>query len=297
MRTKDFWRLPLRPSALAVAVAVLLLSAPPVGAQVPAGVDCWLTEPGSTAALPEFPAGFFGTKNMTPSDAIPAQTIDVEGNLADPPTCDCQNNTSVQWVDQHGNPVEPDDIHAVQQVPVPSDPFDTCVERLQDAMFPGGVGTPETIDIEIVALSLRSVNPITVTYGMEPPSQFDVFITLDESTPQSTGQLQMTPTQLDPPAGTVVLPNLPVNYQFEFQEVGGSRFQLLQGLSLSFTNPREVDPEIPGPPGLFERLLRQEVPLIPTLSGWGLALFVLLVLMAAATFLLRQRRRTAEIDS
>ena len=37
---------------------------------------------------------------------------------------------------------------------------DTAVERLDDATFPAG---PQTIDIEIVALSLVSVAPITVT--------------------------------------------------------------------------------------------------------------------------------------
>ena len=276
-----------------VAVAVLLLSTVPAGAQgVPAGVDCWLTESGSTAALPEFPAGFFGIKNGTPSDLIPAQTIDVEGNPADPPTCPCQNNTMVQWVDQHGNPVEPGDLHAVQQVPVPGDPFDTCVERLQDATFPGGVGTAETIDIEIVALSLRSVNPITVTYGAEPVSLFDVFITLDG--PQAMGQLQLTPTQLDPPAGEVVLPGLPVNYQLELREVGGSAAFFQNGLNTAFMNPREGSRE---PPGQFERLVMDDGLPIPTLSEWGLALFALLVVTASLGLLLRRRRGAGGLGS
>jgi uncharacterized repeat protein (TIGR01451 family) len=54
-------------------------------------------------------------------------------------------------------------------------------------------GSNDTIPIEIVALSLTSVMPITVTYGGGSPNQFDVSVDLPPG-PQPTGQMTMTRT-------------------------------------------------------------------------------------------------------
>jgi hypothetical protein len=66
---------------------------------------------------------------------------------------------------------------------------DTVVHRLSSVNVPPAAPVP----IEIVALNLVSVQPITVTYGGGSPEAWDVDITLAAS-PPSTGQLTITPT-------------------------------------------------------------------------------------------------------
>ncbi len=83
---------------------------------------------------------------------------------------------------------------AVQGVPTDTfgtftglSPTDTIVERKQDA---GPPGFPDTIDIEIVALSLRSVGPITVTYnGGQNPEPWDLDIDLPPVGGQNLGSM------------------------------------------------------------------------------------------------------------
>ena len=55
---------------------------------------------------------------------------------------------------------------------LPASPY-TVIRRAGDAIFPGG----ETVPIELVQLSLVSVNPITVTYGAGAPELWDVQMT------------------------------------------------------------------------------------------------------------------------
>ncbi len=60
-------------------------------------------------------------------------------------------------------------------------PTDTIVERLQDA---GPTGFPDTIDIEIVALELKSVSPITVTFnGGQDPEIWDLEVQVPPNDP------------------------------------------------------------------------------------------------------------------
>lgn len=85
-----------------------------------------------------------------------------------PPTLD------ITWRDQHGNVVNETSAHKVQRVvtlgPFPNrNQFDTIVHRLLD------VSPPDTVPIEIVYLSLMSVEPVTVT-GV--PGLFDVYVGL-----------------------------------------------------------------------------------------------------------------------
>lgn len=75
---------------------------------------------------------------------------------------------------------------------------DTIIERKQTADFPffgnnlwpgpETPGTDVTIDVEMVGLSLKSVNPVFVS---GPDSFFDVFITLDPATP-SVGSMTIS---------------------------------------------------------------------------------------------------------
>jgi hypothetical protein len=68
-------------------------------------------------------------------------------------------------------------------------PADTVVERRQPAILPT-VGSSDTVDIEMVALSLRGTEPIEVTYngGLNPES-WDVEVALSSSYSQTTGTM------------------------------------------------------------------------------------------------------------
>jgi hypothetical protein len=216
---------------MATLATVLCVGVGTATAQMPAGTDCWETDPGTTAGIPALPAGFF----FPGSDPRAAEQIDVVGvplagaELAD---CDCQPDpdADVVWVDIHGDPVEPDSIHRVTQIPPGA--VDTCVLRTADADFPGGIGMPDPIPVEIIQLHLESVVPIVVTGP--GPNLWDVTIT--EDGPQALGTLILTPATLTPaPAGAMDLTALPVDYLVTFTEVGGPGSVSVAGV-LSFEN-------------------------------------------------------------
>jgi len=71
-------------------------------------------------------------------------------------------------------------------------PVDTIVERKQSASFPN-IGDSWTVPIEIVSLSLTSMNPITVTYGGSNPELWKVDVILPSSQP-ALGQMTITQT-------------------------------------------------------------------------------------------------------
>jgi hypothetical protein len=143
-----------------------------------------------------FPPGFFGTKNGIPSDpfpiigtmqlqAVPITTTTPSGSQEFQPrgSVAMQGSTSQRIVV---------DVRESGTLP------DTIVRRLNDATFGEITGTlPNTaaIPIEIVALSLVSVNPINVTYGFtgNPPSVFDVKVDLQPGT-QPSGMMTITRT-------------------------------------------------------------------------------------------------------
>lgn len=93
--------------------------------------------------------------------------------------------------------------------PGPIDPTDTIVRRLNNAVFPGG----ETIPIELVQLSLVSVNPITVTYSGGPSELWDVQVTLPVPQP---GSMVIQKTH---PNGGVFNAQFQVRPQFTFTRV------------------------------------------------------------------------------
>ncbi|MBI2171426.1 MAG: hypothetical protein HYU30_05330 [Chloroflexi bacterium] len=93
----------------------------------------------------------------------------------------------------------------------PDSTADTIVARQDTAKTTGRPPVTVTIPIEIVALSLVSVNPITVTYPDLHTEQWDVKVTLSPTQiPQPTGQ--MTVTHLDRSGGTFssTLPVVPL---------------------------------------------------------------------------------------
>ena len=79
-----------------------------------------------------------------------------------------------------------------QGVPtVPGSTADTVVRSLSSAKRSGPFPQTVTIPIEIISLSLVSVNPITVTYNGTNAQTWNVRVTLSSS-PQSTGSMKIT---------------------------------------------------------------------------------------------------------
>ncbi|MCP4007055.1 MAG: hypothetical protein GY725_22980 [bacterium] len=272
-------------------VCVLLftvLAARPAIAQVVADTDCWQTQSGTMAALPALPADFFGLG----SDPRPAELILVDGvPLTGPELANCAcpglAQTDIVWLDQHGDPVPAGSIHIVSQVPLHAPTPDTCIRRLVSATFPGGVGVPDQVSIELVELSLQSASPISVTGGGVPPL-WNVFLT--ENGVQATGQMEFTATTLLPlPVGTVTVPNLPVDFQFRFEPVIGGAPVFMTG-NVNMQNP---NPQSPGSLGQFAVLAAP----VPSVSEWGLLLMFLGMLAAGAWMWGRVAPRGAARDS
>jgi len=199
---------------------------------IPGTFDFFTTDPGETdidigtdpgGDNPPLPPGFFGAIGGDPSDPFARADIPLEGN---PPVDKFERFPPplvVQWVDTHGNAVGPDSVHKVNQILVPENTgkADTVVRRNDDAIF-NGVGDAPTIDIEIVALSLQSVDPIVVTYGGAGVKLWDVFVTLDETAFQPVGSMDLTSdTFVDgvSVSGSIDNLDLPVAYKVTFREV------------------------------------------------------------------------------
>jgi hypothetical protein len=261
-----------RASVLLAALSLLMVGT--AQAQVEAGVDCWETQVGSSASVGPFPPGFFGDVGGMLSDPLPDMLVFVEGVPLPPATCPCDDEP-VEWFDEHGNPVEPDDIHKVSQKDAD---YDTCVERPTDADFGGGVGVPESVPIEIIELSLKSVDPIVVTYNGGNNTDCDLFIELDGA--QGLGSIEMIPSSLGPGStGSMELEGLPVNLRISYLCTGPGATGASQtqgGLNTNFE----------GSTGKFGP------DLVPALGGWtlGLAVLGLMALGCFGSIRLRQRR-------
>jgi len=97
--------------------------------------------------------------------------------------------------------------------------LDTIIERERDPFsrceLPGA--NEETVMIEIVELSLRGIDPITVTYdGGGSPEQWDVQVDLSDA-PSPPGTLTATKTHCN---GGTYVSTLPVRPRFTFTLVG-----------------------------------------------------------------------------
>jgi hypothetical protein len=92
-------------------------------------------------------------------------------------------------------------------------PSDVIVERPTRAVLPA-CGDSDTVPIEIIALSLTSINPITVTYyGGSNPELWDVKACLSSTQPQSVGSMII---RQECPAGGTFNATLPVTPKFIF---------------------------------------------------------------------------------
>jgi hypothetical protein len=244
-------------SALVIPLALPSLEAQEQQAVAPAqeaavlkeGSDCWQTEPGTQQRLRTLPANFFGQG----SKAVPNPTIKFKGvplppaRVKDPfpKGCGCPEkvDTKITWLDPHGN-VTRDMRHAVKQVVDQTTKVDTCVHRKTNANFKGR-GVAQKVDIQLVALSLQSIEPLKVTYTNGSTKLFDVFVT--ESGPQDTGTMTFTPTSFNArrAKGNVKLGALHITYDVKFVEHGGTATFSVTGQRLQLVNT----------PGTFEQLV------------------------------------------
>ena len=211
------------------------------------GTDCWKTDTGTQQSLRTLPAGFFNQPGDTgpKSDAIPNPLIELMGNplsvddVAN--VCNCPESVdyTITWLDPHGTPVPSDSRHAVSQQVTRTTSIDTCIRRTVAANV-GETGTALDVAIELVKLSLKSVEPLTVTYGGGPPGggppggrpsggppgdppptkQFDVFVT--ESGTQRPGQMTFTTNTISggQANGNTSMGVLHIDYDVTFVEVG-----------------------------------------------------------------------------
>ena len=154
---------------------------------MPAGTDYFQTPANGTAmVLPAIPAGFFGQLGGVPSDAVSTRPVPLVGTPR-PPT---QFTGSSLFV--------PDD-NCFQSLTVSHcfsyttqrELADTVVERKEDIVL-NNIGDTASVPIEIVSLSLTSVEPIQVTYGGSNPQFFDIFVDLAEDTTQPSGEMVAT---------------------------------------------------------------------------------------------------------
>ncbi len=199
-----------------------LLIAGNVSADIPPGEDCLVTDAGTEADIGPFPSGFFGSSGGNPSDPVAQFPVPMEGIPQPVDTCTC-TETVIEFVDVHGN-VNNDDKHnvfpKVVYQAVQPDGYDTCIARLANADFSGGIGVPEQVAIEIIELNLVSIDPITVTYGGVNDTLFQVLVTLDGGQPQ--GELEFTPQNAGGSQnGEILLNDLPLNVRLDFNHVGG----------------------------------------------------------------------------
>ena len=165
------------------------------------GLDAFLTGSPTTTDTPELPPGFFGVTLAGPSDPIPAVPDFPVESYPFPDVCGLPNpfpvdqlELDIEWVDPHGNVVGPDSQHAVgtkEKVIVPTPPynFDTVVRR-NNAIDLSNPGESEPVEIEMVWLSLRSVDPIPVSYGGGSDTTFyDVYVCLSDVVPPVKGRV------------------------------------------------------------------------------------------------------------
>jgi hypothetical protein len=179
--------------ALAVAVLATLVPAAALAGLIAPGVDLFKT-PGNGSTYQSFD-----------SNPIPA---DFFGPGSDPFT------GTVYFT---GQPLAPTSALG---------PTDTVVERTGGTTTVCG-GPQVDVPIEIVALSLVSVQPITVTYGGGSPELWDVRVGVSSLGPQVPGT--MTLTQTDPIGGTFSA-TLPVQPRLVFTRIGPPGQQVLDGL-------------------------------------------------------------------
>ncbi len=183
------------------------------------GQDGFVTQPGSEATLSNLPQGFFGEKNGSTSDAMPAQRIAVTGGK-ERGTLEIKPDFQIDIKCLTG----PNHRHCVG----PIDPTGPIL--VADTIFtrPGGViddGGELQLEVELVNLSLQSVKPLEVKYGGGRSSSFfDIFVSLDTDTSHPSSHRKGTVTLYrDRNTSSGILDTtLSIPSKVTFKEVNGS---------------------------------------------------------------------------
>ncbi len=174
------------------------------------GDDVFVSPPFQTVLPLNLPLGFFG-----PGSDPFFGTVQMGGNPSSPPS---------------GHPFEPqgpfrhvaqEAMHGLMDARQGSALGDTVVRRVGDATLfdPGTPAATQTIPIEIVAMSLVSLQPIIVTYnGGQNPEQWSLQMGVNPNTTQETGAMTITRTSAQ---GGVFTSELPVKSHLIFTNLSG----------------------------------------------------------------------------
>ncbi len=139
---------------------------------------------GITEIALSIPAGHFGDIGGVPSDPFTG-IIPLRGEL--PPTGTFQRSPFQLSPFQLLDTANPGSKFALKEHPrtSPQGTAPVVIERLDEIVL-SNIGDTATVDVEMVSLSLTSINPIQVTYGSVGDQFFDVFVEL-EPNPTPTG--------------------------------------------------------------------------------------------------------------
>ncbi len=231
-----------------LAISVIAERSADADVTIPGGIDAFRSEVPTWFELPEFPPGSFGRVDGTESDAVLSSEFPLMGypypdvfGPPDPfPPSQLQYQTT--WVDRHGNRVGPDSEHKVSgstRVIVPDPPynFDTVVRRNSAATFTNP-GDEAVIGVEMLWLSLKSVDPLEITFagsddpGDPPPKYYDIYVGLS-AMPQVVGRMSATAVEMGRAGevtGTLDLGAVGDEIDVEFGEYGDpSAFEYVEG--------------------------------------------------------------------
>jgi hypothetical protein len=172
---------------------------------IPAGIQILTSQPG-TLVLISAQQGFFGTQGGNLSDAFTDLLVNATGLGGS------SQSESGLLVESLSISYAKMDLHYKEQSTTGDTKISTGSTTLPN------IGSSDTIPIEIVSLSLVSVNPIRVTYGGTFDSFFDVFVTLDLACQQQQSPGTMTVTRTTQTGGTFTT-TLPVCTRLVFQPV------------------------------------------------------------------------------
>lgn len=185
---------------------------------IEAGHVFFQSQPESVLNLGNVPAGFFGTVEGEPSDAIELSNplrVPIEGRPTGPMGLVGSNLGDMQdvWTAPMGSHWI---VHTVGSIRASSPGVkdtDTIV-RLTNSLTLDYVGDTGTIGLEMVSLSLQSQAPIEVTYGGDRYSaSFHVISVLDPKVTQRQGT--MTVTRTGDRSGTLDV-RMPGAFRLEF---------------------------------------------------------------------------------
>lgn len=272
MKLSPFYlRWPRLALVLFVGTALTLLGCAQYGKKatsltIPAGHDMFVTRPDGRTYFylggsggETIPQGFFGCaprgETCLPSDPIDQpvrvvfEGVAVDIQALEPSVLD---NSPCKWVsddDKFGTHCADGVGHFSSTTPeFPSEPedSDTIVLRTADLSF-DSIGDVRSIPIELVALSLRSVEPIEIGYGAGQVTQrFDVRVTGPQG-PARTGTMVVSRTEES--AGTY-FSRLPVAMEIEFSNTApdGPAAVGTVSLDLDFVGAEVPWEYVPEPP-------------------------------------------------